>query len=379
MKILHVSYKSKDEGAAIAATRLVQAQREYGMKVDHLVITDSVSKRSEYILFRFFLFVQNRIDKYFRSKKSRFTSVELCSYDWVKHISFDQYEIVHLHWLHRGFVNDKLLESILTKKVKLFLSMHDFRYITGACHIPYDCMGYQDECLKCPQVDSHRLVAANKRSRNRILGHANLHFFCPSEWVAKIVTNLQFSDAGRVHLVPNTLDIDVFSQGKNTDKKTFTKIGFLVSNDERKGLKDVLRIKDLFGSSESYRFYGIGGELPSKEVFVSSLGLIREISELVDFYRDMDVILLPATNEPFGQMVAEAICCGTPVVCYEGSGPDSIVEHKLTGYIAKTGNLDDLGEGIKFCKNLKSIPNTNLRLKLSENNIGKLSFSAYHS
>ena len=54
----------------------------------------------------------------------------------------------------------------------------------------------------------------------------------------------------------------------------------------------------------------------------------------------------------FGKTLAEAMACGTPVVCFDATGPKDIVEHKRTGYKAVPFSTEDLAEGIKWVLNL---------------------------
>ena len=56
--------------------------------------------------------------------------------------------------------------------------------------------------------------------------------------------------------------------------------------------------------------------------------------------------------EAFGKTLAEAMACGTPVVCFDATGPKDIVEHKRTGYKAVPFSTKDLAEGIKWVLNL---------------------------
>ena len=43
--------------------------------------------------------------------------------------------------------------------------------------------------------------------------------------------------------------------------------------------------------------------------------------------------------------------CGTPVVCFDATGPKDIVDHKITGYKASPFESKDLAKGINWVLN----------------------------
>ena len=45
---------------------------------------------------------------------------------------------------------------------------------------------------------------------------------------------------------------------------------------------------------------------------------------------------------------AEAMSCGTPVVCFANTSISEIVDHKLNGYIVENINSDELLKGIQW-------------------------------
>jgi len=45
---------------------------------------------------------------------------------------------------------------------------------------------------------------------------------------------------------------------------------------------------------------------------------------------------------------AESMSCGTPVVCFDATGPKDIVDHKINGYKANPFDTSDLAAGINW-------------------------------
>jgi glycosyltransferase involved in cell wall biosynthesis len=65
-------------------------------------------------------------------------------------------------------------------------------------------------------------------------------------------------------------------------------------------------------------------------------------------YSAADVFVAPSRAEAFGKTLAEAMSCGTPVVCFDATGPRDIVEHKRDGYKAVPFEPSDLARGIRW-------------------------------
>ena len=76
-------------------------------------------------------------------------------------------------------------------------------------------------------------------------------------------------------------------------------------------------------------------------------GLINDDEILRKLYCASNVFVTPARQEAFGRANTEAMACGTPVVAFSGSGPDDIIIHKKTGYLAQYLNAHDLAAGIR--------------------------------
>jgi glycosyltransferase involved in cell wall biosynthesis len=80
---------------------------------------------------------------------------------------------------------------------------------------------------------------------------------------------------------------------------------------------------------------------------VHHLGWLSE-EELRLVYSTADVTVVPSIQEAFGQTASESMASGTPVVAFDATGPQDIIDHEKTGYLASAYDPEDLAEGIEW-------------------------------
>lgn len=71
--------------------------------------------------------------------------------------------------------------------------------------------------------------------------------------------------------------------------------------------------------------------------------------QMLALYHEHDVLVLPSYNEAIGMVVPEAMACGLPTITSDTVGANVYVKNKDTGFIFKTGDIDDLASAIKQC------------------------------
>ena len=66
-------------------------------------------------------------------------------------------------------------------------------------------------------------------------------------------------------------------------------------------------------------------------------------------YKNYDLFILPAYNEPAAYSPVEAMANGLPVICSDQNGTKCYIENGKNSYIFKAKNKDDLKEKIIKC------------------------------
>lgn len=105
------------------------------------------------------------------------------------------------------------------------------------------------------------------------------------------------------------------------------------------------------------RLIGIGPTLGTCRAFVREHGLEANVSfeeemdhtQLPDFYRSLDLFVLPSYFEGFGCVFTEAWACGTPFITCEGQGMDDmVVPEERHLWLCKPKCPEDLADKILY-------------------------------
>lgn len=133
----------------------------------------------------------------------------------------------------------------------------------------------------------------------------------------------------------NGVDVARFTSEVREERSTFT-IGcianFIDWKDQITLLRAVERLRGELGTWR-LRLIGSGPTLETCKTFVREHGLEDCVSfekevdhtQLPDFYRSLDLFVLPSYFEGFGCVFTEAWACGTPFITCEGQGMDDMV------------------------------------------------------
>jgi glycosyltransferase involved in cell wall biosynthesis len=89
------------------------------------------------------------------------------------------------------------------------------------------------------------------------------------------------------------------------------------------------------------------------------VGWLRSPEELRDFYRSVDMLVMPSRRESFGVSAVEASATGLPVIATRFGGIPEIVIHGETGLLVDPENVEGFGKAIVLLAE-----NVDLRLQM---------------
>lgn len=370
MKILHLAAGKISGGASRGAYWLHRGLLQLGVKSFFLTnsfekLSDDSSTTLAYNKAQKLKFLMlsslGGIPKYIYNKREPWMfNTGFDGIDFTKHPTYSEADILHLHWVN-GLVAMQTLRKV---KKPIVWTLRDMWPMTGGCHVgeAFGCSRYIVGCGKCPQLKSNlnfdlsRLVILNKKNslppNTRIIGISNWLSDCArrSELFRDSDINTIYNNIDTDELKPINKNISRDILGLPKEKKVIL-IGATSLNLFYKGIDlfieslEYLNTKDIhivmFGESTNLLDN-------SKEYTIHKFGYLTDVHTLRLIYSAADVFVAPSRMDAFGKVIAESMSCGTPVVCFNATGPSDIVDHQVTGYKAKPFEPEDLANGVEW-------------------------------
>lgn len=154
-------------------------------------------------------------------------------------------------------------------------------------------------------------------------------FSCASNLVKQTFLASGF-DEKKLSVISLGVDTDIFFPERKSVKDRF-RIGFSATNPIRKGLVY------LFNEFIKY-------EIPEKELHLRTNVLIDHprvlnypyLDTMKALYDNIDIFILPSSEDGFGMTVLESMACGVPVVTTKMTGASELIEHGVNGFVYNT-------------------------------------------
>ena len=370
MRVLIVNTSERTGGAAVAASRLMEALNGNGVKVKMLVRdkqTDNpcVVEHPQQRRLRW-AFVWERLLIWLRLglRRRHLFDVDTgqCGADITRLPEFREADVIHLHWVNQGMLSLKQIGRILDSGKRVVWTMHDIWPATAVCHLTLDCRQFENECRDCPLTAHHSSLAKNTwLSKRQMLEGRKVTFVACSEWLAGEAGRSALLKGQRVVSIPNAIDTHVFRPGdQQAARKTlglpldrklilfasqrvtneYKGMGYLIEACRRLAGGSQLGVMILGGHAEE-----VVGQLPL-EAF--PLGYVNDERRIVEVYRAADVFVLPSLSENLPNTIMEAMACGVPCVGFRVGGIPEEILHKTTGYVAEYRSSEDLARGLHW-------------------------------
>lgn len=350
MKVCLLNTYERVGGAARACRRLYEGLLHSGVDANLLVrgrevpggsVTVNGSNRGGWLRA---MLDELLLYRYLSREKDNFSAAVTPAGAIKRAIQFNP-DVLHLHWVPKGFVRVEDLQRIT---VPLVWTLHDSWPFTGGCHLPGECTRYQERCGACPVLgsdmenDLSRKVWARK---NNSYPSNRMTMVSPSRWMAGKVRSSSLLGDCRIEVIPNALNTAVYTTGdKHEARKT---LGLpadrsIILFGAKSALTDPNKGADFFWQA----MQGLNGNLRRQFVIVVfgedsdrfsvppgleviNLGVVSDESKIVNLYRASDVLVVTSRQENYPNMIAEAMSCGLPCVAFGVGGiPEQISHHK---------------------------------------------------
>ena len=386
LRILHLNASSSG-GAFVAAQRLNDALNGLdGISSEHWVFDGGeggfhlwantwIKKK-----WAFGLHALEKLDflRFEANKSIRFafshgrTGINISNWQAVKDA-----DIIHLHWINKGFVSLNGLEDLLGLGKKIVWTCHDMWPFTGGCYHPRGCDNFTRECGNCQylkqpsQSDLSSQVFQSKKSVFSKAG-GRLQFVTPSAWLKNqadksgIVKDLiGIGDAGampEIKVIPNPIDTDYFkpldlklvnslenapfvlmfaAANLGNPAKGFAEFRSICNGLVELGFNDIMAL--VVGENRLANG-DLGLNCP-----VTELGFISDAKQMRDAYWQADVYVTTSHEENLPTTIMESLSCGVPVAAFAVGGIPEMIspsgDHQ-TGWLAEKLDVKSLIQGI---------------------------------
>lgn len=371
VRVVHLVAGELDEGAARGARALHGALRDQG--VDSVLLGNS--RRSVHEagiettipagrpVARVIDLLRRQADRLivypYRRRRAGVFSSGAVGMDLLRNPLVRQADLVHLHWINAGLVDISQLPGLGRPVV---WTLRDMWPMTGGCHYSLGCTRFREACGACPQLGSQRQYDLSRWIFRRKARHypSSMTVVGISEWLADLARASALLRGHDVRVIANGIDTDTF---RPIDSGTAREILGIVPGKRvllvgasnlaspYKGLETLIEMLRLLDPAR-FQLLVFGRSLPSAlqlpGLELRMLGFLHDDVALRLAYSAADVFVATSTMEAFGKTLAEALACGTPVVCFDAAGPREIVEHLRSGYRARPDDARDLAEGVEW-------------------------------
>jgi len=187
------------------------------------------------------------------------------------------------------------------------------------------------------------------------------YILCPSKHVANSFIKFGVSE-NKFVIIPYGVSLQHF-RVLGTQKKEFTVL-YVGTVGVRKGIVYLFQALELLKDRINFKCIVIGSlEEQFEPLFNQYKHLFTHIprvphTELINYYNDASVFVLPTLDEGMALVQLEAMACGLPVIATTNSGADSIIEDGENGFIVPIRNAEAIVEKIEIVYQDKKLLHT---------------------
>lgn len=367
MKVLLVNTSLRAGGAAIAATRLMDALNAYGRKelaegregveASMLVMGNGLGERAHFLWERGVIWLCNGL----RRRGIFDVDIANCGTDITRLECFREADVIHLHWVNQGFLSLSDVGRIISSGKRVVWTLHDQWPLTGICHYSGDCHQFQTHCADCGQIACGSVAGRIFARKQRIYGTGRMAFVACSHWLEQIASQSSLAEGHELCSIPNTIDQELYKPGcfrddlgLPADMKLVLFSAFKVT-DQRKGIPYLIEAMKLLKEKYPDLADGLGvvvvgrnaEALQSQISFpVFPMGYVSDPVRMAHIYASVDAFVTPSLQDNLPNTIMEAMACGTPCVGFRVGGIPEMISHGVNGYVARYKDSSDLAEGI---------------------------------
>ena len=291
----------------------------------------------------------------------------------VKKLIMINPDVIHLHNLHGNYINLPILfDYIHEYQPRVIVTLHDCWFYTGKCsHYTVDaCERWRESCGKCPRLKkdipswffdrTYELLSDKKRF---FAGIDRLDIVGVSKWITKEAEKSFLGSIAHFSTIYNGIDLTLFHPIDAISVLRFKETHGIA------GKKVILGVASGWCAAKGLNYFEFLAEkLPEEYIIVlvgdyletvprhknmMIYGSTERAEELAFLYNSADVFFNASKEESFGKVSAEALACGTPVICFPTTANPELVDDGC-GEIVSIDDSDALLQAVMKVINTNS-------------------------
>lgn len=244
-------------------------------------------------------------------------------------------------------------------RAPLVFYLMDAGLLTGACHYPWDCRGYENECGHCPifrrsgSTDWSNMMWRERRS---VFSQANYSIVAGSSWLLDMALKSSLHRGRRIEKILLGVNSDLFRpRSKNLARATLglqledadmvVYFGAQMLEDPRKGFAILFsaleKMQHLLEEHIIKRIvlFTVGAQRPDKidQLMFRNIHLeyIENKESFAMTYNAADIFICPSIEDAGPMMINESMMSGTPVIAFKMGVAEDLIIDGETGFIAR--------------------------------------------
>lgn len=295
------------------------------------------------------------------ARRSLHSTLHLHSFALPLVKTYRQADLAHHHIVHDGYFSMDALPWLARRKPTVW-TWHDPWAMTGHCIYPMECGRWETGCGACPDLKAPFPMREDRTAqqiawKRKLYAELDADIILASRWMMDMARRSPITAGLRFHHIPFGIDLDKF-RPRDVDAAR-DRLGILPGslviclrafNSPYKGLPHFmaalkkLRVQQplcLITFHEKNHFDSYIGQHQ-----IIDLGWTDSEQDTIDAYTATDFFVMPSTAEAFGMMAIEAMACGKPVICFEGTSLPEVVFAPESGLAVPMGDVDALAEAM---------------------------------
>ena len=350
MKVVHGTHDAHNGGAGRAAHRIFLAAAMVGVESSMVSSTGEThwNERAE-----------RRLSAWQGSSPGYFRSAGIFPGDSARLIRKLDPDVVHLHWIGRGFMSIRQVGRIRTP---LVWTLHDMWPFCGNehYHAGDSESGWRHGYSRTLSGDDWDLWSWLSWKLKSNSWRRDITFVSPTKWMADLKASSALLPESPIVVIPNPVPVDVF---QDMDRRAARQawdidpdspvIGFVADEGAANPMKGHAHLMEamthVWLQHPNARLLMVGKNsvaLPQHSGRVISTGQLRDDHRLAMAYAACDVVCVPSLLDNAPQTVTEASASARPVVAYEAGGISELIAPGRTGLLAHVGDQRELAAAL---------------------------------